>query len=473
MPPLEGPIMGHRVVRRGGVVAVAAILTSVLVLGLAYELDGPGVTIAYAAAALFVFTGLYMWHTSQIHFLLILPFYFDHFTAIISNVYIEQGTYITEQYRFSLATGSTLRLTIYAGLFLGAMFITIRRLAPTAKLRALVATAQTHGHVRLLSNTIIAVALLWLLLLLVSGVMFGFPVFLGQDRFSYWSSHPVPYVWRVLIQGIQLSFLLGIAYGMSDKGPLRRTILLVFALMLCTNVLFGDKFSSSAFALMNFGAAAAVMRQLVSGVPLRLSRLVPRLIIACAFFFYLVSWSYREISSIASQDVVDYIVSRALGLQGHTWWGIDFLARQGETNGVQIGHLFQRHSPETPGGIYLLMYALAPPQAVASYMTKGISFTMGGTAIAVYTLGYLLAIPYLLLAGAVTGAALSYLASKAASVQLWRAWIALKVTWIALLAFDAGDVYLILSLSMGLYLLIVVADLLRQSFGSRLLHSTS
>ncbi len=401
-----------------------------------------------------------MWVASQVHFLLLLPFYFGYFTAVLSNAYLEQGTYISEQHRYSLATGSTLRLTVFAGLFLCSIFLTARRMAPLNTLRSQAYAAQARPTTKLLAVSILLVVALWLVLLLASGVAFGFPLILRQDRFSYWSAHPFPYLWRILIQGLQLSFLLGVTYGMSAPGRLRRAALLAFCLMLFTNVLFGDKFSSSALALMNFAAAGAIMRHLVFGVRVSLSRWAPRILVAAIAFFVLVSWSYREISNIASQDVVDYIVSRAFGLQGHTWWGIDLLAQQGIR--ASPAELFQEHSILTPGGLYLLMYAIAPPDAVAFYMSRGMTFTMGGTAIAVHTLGYAVSVPFLILAGILTGAALSYLASKAASVQLWRAWIALKVTWIALLAFNMGNPYLLVGVSMAVYLLIILADLARQ-----------
>lgn len=441
----------------GGAAIGAALLATTLV----YEVGGPSRGLAIAAGALFVIIGLYMWHLSQVHFLLLLPFYFGYLTAVVSNVYLEHGAYITEEQRYSFATGSTLRLTLYSGLYLLAMFFTLYRFASRESLRALAVAAMQRPGVRLLTSSIMAMVVAWLALLLASGLVFNFPIFLRIDRYTYWTSHPFPYLWRILIQGTQLAFLLGITYGAMEDGPRRRLALSLFVLMLLTNVLFGDKFSSSALSLMNFGAGASVMRQLVHGEAIRLGKWIPRALVAIGVFFFLVSWSYREISNIASQEVVDYIVSRVFGLQGHTWWGIDLLA-QGNADGPGAQALLRRHSPLAPGGLYLLMYAVAPADAVAFYMSKGMTFTMGGTAIAVYTLGYPLGFLYMIAAGGSAGLILSYVARKAASVHLWRTWIALKVAWIALLAFNMGNVYLLLSASMVIYLAIIAADLLRQ-----------
>jgi hypothetical protein len=438
------------------------LLFATLALWLAALGLGSQSALAFPAAALYVGLGLALWRISQVHFLLILPYYYGYFTAVVSNVYIEQGAYISEQYRFSFPTGSTFRLTLFAGLFLASAFWTSSVVAPLSRLKAMASATKRSGTFHLVSCTILLVVALWLCALLTSGLVFGFPLLQRIDRFTYWSAHPYPYFWRILIHGMQLSFLLGIVAALADRAVVRRSAAAAFALILMTNILFGDKFSSSAMALLNFGTAAAMTGIMVRGVRLRLMRYTPLLVIAAAGFFVLVSWSYRAVSNVAPQFVLDYIVSRALGLQGHTWWGIDLLVREGNTNGVGPEHLLRDHSPGAPGGLYLLMFALAPAHSVAAYMEKGISFTMGGAAIAIYALGYALAVPFMIAAGMLTGLALGYLARKTASGHLWRAWIALKLTWIALLAFNMGNVYLLLSTSVVLYLAIVLADLLRQ-----------
>ena len=142
--------------RRAALIATA-VVASFLALGLAYVFAGPGVTLAYGAAVLYLGIGMWMWKTSQLHFLLLLPFYFEWLTAIVSNVYLEHGTLVTEQYRYSFPTGSTLRLTSYVSVFLGALFLTMRQLAPSATLRAAALREVESGRARVFCLLILAI----------------------------------------------------------------------------------------------------------------------------------------------------------------------------------------------------------------------------------------------------------------------------------------------------------------------------
>lgn len=423
-----------------------------------YVQFGPAVWTADLAVVLYIAVGLLFFWFFTLHFMLLAPYYIAQLTAVISNAYLERGVYISEQYRHSYTTGSTLGLVTYTLIFMAVAIAVFSALAPGWKLRAyLVRWKPTF-------NKYIMAGLFGLILLVVvvSGVslaLFGSPLTTEVTRFEYWKSHPFPYLWRLFMQFAQVAFLLGVIHAFSQKKSYRAASILALLVFLLINILHGDKFSSNFWCLVSYAVGYFTVRALLDAKRPPVLKLMPYAMSAVVVFYALISWSYQNIDKVGSDAVAQYMFDRAFALQGHTWWGIDELMKSGQ-KAVGLESLFHVHSAVDPGGLYLLMFAIAPPRSVEFYLEQGITFTMGGPAIAVYTLGYFLAGVYQIVAGIMVGACLAYLLTKIARKQLFLALVALKINWVMNLSFNMGNPYLFFSATFALYLAIVGIDVL-------------
>jgi hypothetical protein len=424
---------------------------------LAYVIVGANGTVAVASGLAYLALGWLLWHTSRLHFLFVLPFYFGYVGAVASNVYLEQGSYISEQEAYSYATGSTLRLTCYAAALIIPMFCACRALTNNESLVAHYRRGWVTQGLGSAAVFVFFILVLWLAVLWTGLLVFGTPVFEGITRFEYWKQHPYPFLWNFLIQLSQIAFLAGALFGVTNSRRLRVACLIALLLIEVTNVFYGDKFSSTFLALLNFAIPAYGFRRLFHETKMRTARLVFVGTVLAVGFYCLIYWSYAYVHAIASDEIADYILARAFALQGHTWWGIDELSLRGLQR-LRLSELLRGPSIQDPGGLYLLMYAIAPAERVSNYLESGITFSMGGTAMAIYTLGYAGGFVFEVAAGVFAGLALAYLIRKTSKLQLVRAWIALKIVWIALLAFNMGNVYLLWGASVALYVVLVMLD---------------
>lgn len=110
-------------------------------------------------------------------------------------------------------------------------------------------------------------------------------------------------------------------------------------------------------------------------------------------FVYQISNKYQKEFSLNPIDALKYIEYRALGLQGHLWWGTDNLSPQLSTTErerslkLEIRNIFNFNAEDEIYGIRQLMLFVSPVLG-AQAIEKGINFTMGYPAIIVYFFGY-------------------------------------------------------------------------------------
>lgn len=415
---------------------------------------GPNKFIGFASVLLFAWFGYYLWKKDNISFLLIFSIYFSFFGAIVSSGYLETGAYISEQYRYSYATGATLKLVGYVILMLSVAYLVIMN----NKISSHFLYKTKQNRYVLSEYLIFGIAIVIVGVLIVSLFKFGSPLTQGVQRFDYWVSHPYPVIKTILTQLTQLSFILGAMHAHAKKIRKRRIILFSFLFFILLNVLYGDKFSSNFLCIINYAIPYFVLNIFINGKKVNVSRIMLLGSGTVIIFYFMIFWSYTNLHHIEESQVNKYIFDRALSLQGHTWWGVDDLVLA-DKNDVPGSELIRKHETENPGGLYLLMYAISPEESVDVYLDKGITYTMGGIAIAVYTLGYYGAIGYVIIAGIMMGLVLLYIYKKIILQQYIRAWFGIKLSWLMTLAFAMGNVYLLLGVSAFIYLISILFDI--------------
>ncbi|MEI2428558.1 DUF6418 domain-containing protein, partial [Priestia megaterium] len=118
-----------------------------------------------------------------------------------------------------------------------------------------------------------------------------------------------------------------------------------------------------------------------------IKRLTGVIIIFVLFISLIINFSVKEYSkTLDEKEAVDFVLYRTLGLQGHVWWGTDYLAQylnpqdkevnlHSELNAILLKDLNQYST-----GLNSLMLFVSP-KIGAQYIKNGISFTMGFPAI--------------------------------------------------------------------------------------------
>lgn len=396
---------------------------------------------------------IFMFYFRDINFFwYIFYFSFSHFFVVVSNVYIETGIYISEQFTVSYATGSTLRAVTYTMLFLLSAFFAF------GCFRRDSVNPSDYMNYRAFRKSVFLVYFFLFSILILFGFLGGVPILDGITRFDYWRDHPFPWLRTVHILFNQTAFFLGILY-FSENFKNRKHVGGLLALMFLVNFFYGDKFSLSFNSLIAFFVGYFTFR----GSDFRGFRkyLLPFLygVLVIFFFYFLIRWVYINIDLVSESAVGGYILDRAFGLQGHTWWGVDKIVSSNGFN-PNLGNLFKSHDASDPGGLYLLMYAISPAFAVDFYLENGISFTMGGWAMPIYSLGYFYAVFYVMFAGVFVGLTLVYIYKKSRQYQFFRLFVALRLLWLQVLSFNMGNAYLLFEFTSFLYISLILVDVI-------------
>jgi hypothetical protein len=418
-----------------------------------YELNGPSQIIAIISATLYVGFGIILWFYQRPAFTIALPIYIGQLAAIISNAYLEGGTFISEQMDYSYATGSTLRLSILAIIFMLAAVIVFSKFSFKSLISAPVSQLFTSKYF-----AIFAIATLVFFLNVTNILIFGSPIFMGIQRFDYWAMHPLPQLHKFTGYLSLLCFYLGSLYGSLKSKNKRKLSIFFLVSYIFINILVGEKFTGIYLALLNFFIGFILSRSLLKEAIPNILKIV--LISGMLFLsiLCLVIWSYTHIHGIDSAFVFNFLISRIFALQGHVWWGIDRYVLDGH-HICSFSELINSLKASDEGSFYMLMNQISPSNLVNSYMNRGVTFTMGSPAIAIYVFGYFGAIIYQLLGGIFYGLIGAYLFSKLKRGQIILSFIALKLLLIMTHIFNMGIIGLFLSPSFLLYSMIMFGDI--------------
>ncbi|MCK4371831.1 MAG: hypothetical protein KAW61_01735 [candidate division Zixibacteria bacterium] len=415
----------------------------------------PAAWIAWASMVLYLGFFVLSLKKTPVFFWLFFLFYFGQAAAIISCAYLESGHYITEQAVFASATGATSRLVIYNLVFFLASLVII-----TPFIRNPAHSVDLSKTISDRSVWTICLVISVLLATLYAGLyVYGVPLFEGIDRFEYWLNHPNPIFRTLGGQIFLLMFLLGILFSCSKR---RIYLFLLFGVCIYL-ILQGGKFSGMFLVGYFFLLPVFITKAVTGEMQFSLKKIGMYTAIIATVILSLLYYHYSEIYNAPESTVVDAIFNRALGLQGHVWWGTDVevMNRSGLVDVDQLGREFSSFisfsSAEEDVGIKYLMSLIAPPHIANAFLDKGVVFTMGYPAIGLYIFGYVgLVIFQVMVAGIVVPAAV-YVYRKLARRQLIRAAVAIKIFIDVYGAFTVGAFYLLFSPKVLMYILVAFA----------------
>ena len=392
-------------------------------------------------------------------FMLLLLLMFGQLSAIVSNAYIESGGFILEQIRYGYTTGSTVRLVAYNIVFIVASVSVYNALS---NIKAF--------NYRYICNKVpmaylyfIYIIITIMFMLLLGGlIVYGSPLIMKIDRFEYWNNHPMPILESIRYKMNIVALLLGMIHANNTIGITnKRCNITMLILIFFINILYGDKFSGAILTLCLFITPLA-FNAIVKYGKLHISyRMVAYGVAFVVIIVTLISYHYRDIAR--SSQVKELIIARALGLQGHVWWGIDEIYfRKGSAEypnpcpkdrwrvllGEKLG--------ESETGMNALMYEVSPAKLVNDYIERKVRFTMGNPAIALYTLGYGWLIIYQILTSILYTLFMMYFRKQIMSFNIFRASICTLIFLGMVEAVVMGNIYFIYSTYIIKYVVLII-----------------
>lgn len=381
-----------------------------------------------------------------------MPFIFPHFTAIVSNISLETGAFIEELQVTSYATGGVTRLVFYLlSFFVIGMFsfgiinkYRINRFSFTLKGDYFLLEKQL---ILLFSMSIFAV-------LTVSALLWGSPLLKGVQRFDYWALHPYPGIRNFLYQGYLLSFILGVyitRLKLNGRNNYKSYILVV-ALFCVFNVIYGEKFTGVFLTLMYFFVGLFGALVIYKKVKIINTKTVLFLLLLMLILYGLIYYQYKYIHQLPG-SIFSFIESRVLNLQGEVWWAIDELNPSG--NGIAYLYTYNQNCKLT-GGLYSLMYQIAPVSLVDSYCERGITFTMGYPAILISSVGYISGYFLNLMFAVLIGVTLFLIKKSIEYPNIISLFLSAKVLLIETHAFNMGNIYNVVDIKFFIYFLLLL-----------------
>jgi len=408
--------------------------------------------IAWFSAIIYLFFVILTYKKTPIFFWLFFLFYFGQGTAIISCAYLESGHYITEQATYAYATGATLRLVIYDMIFFlsGLAIFTFIKVNLSVNKKSIQTVLVKH------KRYIFLIISLLLITLYLGLYIYGAPLFMGLDRFDYWSDHPMPILKTLGGQVYFMVFLLGIVF--SGKKDMK---IIVLFLGVCIYLIFNSEKFTGLYSVLYYFLLPIIINGLVQRKrQFSLKRIGIYTAVISSLFIMIIYYHYSNINISASDSASDMLVNRALGLQGHVWWGTDVEVMQRDEI-IDFNQLskefssFMSYSSDNEDvGMKYLISLVAPPNIAKSYLERGVSFTMGYPAIGLYIFNYIGLIFLQILVAGVVVLAVVYLFNKLTRFQLIRAALAVKIFIEIYASFTIGNFYQLFSLKVLMYIII-------------------
>jgi len=436
MPPLKSSLNSY-----------IPILILITLLPITALFDQPTIGLIIHGAAIYLLSRKSLRLTLCIAF----PIYSLWF-ASLSNLMIEKGGYILEQFRYGELNGATSFISFYSLIFITTAHLI---LSTTLKSRGHSETniKSSYGTLKI---TILCLITVYILIMLTYGTALSN----GQDRFSYWSKLPDTLAQIVKNMRALHGPLTGIAgyifTYLSRKEKKHLSILLI----LLHSILFllGDKltpfFNASFFFITGYAIAAIHNKE---NIKINIS-LILKIIFASLSLIGILAAGFILQQNIRPSILLIAFEQRMI-LQGHVWYGIfDIVREKGSI--LATSKLLNPNSLDNPSGLDALSYMVSEENFVYDRIKRGITFTMGGPAAAlaiggVYvgsTIYAILAIPYAL--------AIYYTSLKLKNGQFFRSLTALTFLISLNSIVLMGNWYSIYNSASLIFFAILLADML-------------
>ncbi|OAO78695.1 hypothetical protein TGS27_2334 [Geobacillus stearothermophilus] len=433
------------------------------------------ILLAYISLIIYILLGIYMFKVNTKHYIYIFLLYFYQFTAIVSSLYIEHGVFITEQARYSYPTGATARLVLYnLAFFLPLSFFLRKIFDKELRTNKLIKRDKINNIIGVVMISAISVSVI---LLFYNLLKTGIPLFSdGQiTRYIFWEKFS-KYEWaqKIHYQVSLMGFILGLIHATSKGKRVRLASVFLLILIISYLILFGEKFSSIFRTLYMYLIPFYTIKFINKkkyfekrDVLLILTIFV--MLIGLTVFHY----SQKEGSAL------ELMIYRALGLQGHTWWGADEYLLTNKTFDYA-----QHLSDEWKGiidptqnrfntGMRFLMILIGEPRLVDIYISNNVNFTMAYPAITIFTFGYVGAVIFQILFALVFSFIISLFYNSIAKKQYFISILATKLYISGFTLFYQGDYFEFFNLQVLFIFYLVGLSWLLMNFNRRRSNSIS
>jgi Family of unknown function (DUF6418) len=384
----------------------------------------------------------------QLLFFIFLPLAFPHLTAIVSNFYIDTGTYISELSIYSQSTGAVNRLVF----LVLTMFIVAVTFSNFFIEKFKFSQYYLNFSIKGFEKNFIKVFAFIIISILILGLLkWGTPLSLSEQRFEFWANHPFPMLRGILYQTYLIGFLAGCSYIHSNN---KKTVIFIMLMVIVTNLLYGEKFTGIYLPLMYYVIGYMISYYIINNNGRRVITIgvVFFSLILLIIVFSIVYYQYKYIHNVGN-DVVGYIIARIFSLQGEVWWGVDHYYFD-ESLSPKLKYLFQEGSScDNYGGLYYLMREIAPWSLVSSYCDRGVTFTMGFPAIGLATLGFFNTIIFCFVAGLLLALTAVLVTDSIRNKNYIAMFVSFKVILIETHALAMGNVFNIIDFKFAVYLI--------------------
>lgn len=407
---------------------------------------------------------LYNKFGNSIPFLILFLIY--AFWAIFSIVYIDNGTYITEQARESYYTGASFRLIFVILPFLicaPIFFCKLMRkdnVAPKINLKI----EKRKLYKVLQVSSVILIGYLY-----VNLIVSGIPIFTkGSTNFNFYKQYSkLPFASALQSTFLQF-FILVNGIILSDKEASKKNKIFAIGFYIGAmlyRILFGEKFYP--FLVYSVWFFMPILVQYFSKQ--KNEGFISKKVIGIGIgaFIILLTASYTKYAIKPSKDFdspLEHIVARVFSLQSHMFWGYDKYLVENNLNGFNFENIKKellagikntsKFSPDI--GLTKIMYIVSPQKIVNRYINNMTRFYGGYWTLSIGMFGYILSAAYSILVAFV----FAYYASKFAQAIKNNDFIMLLLTstcyYIFFTYFNEANFSYIFSKKMILYTIIIL-----------------
>ena len=288
--------------------------------------------------------------------------------SLFSVALIENGAYVTEQFRYGTNLGATSWLGMYTLAFLTVAHVATTRLLTRRAAAGAAATAPPAFR-----KAVVAIAVAVGLFYALAFAKYGTGLSYADLRFG-WNRALSPAFQKG--HSISATYLIPASFGMTAYYATQARRLEAWYGVLVVPVvcvfLTGEKFGgfvlSATVAAAGVGIAAFARRERINANP--------RVVVLAGVAVALLAASLvRGFQRMGFTDVWT-AVERRMVLQGHVWFGI--YDRFGGSPGVSLSDLVRPNSLDQPAGLDRLSYLVSDPSFVHDRIEHGVTFTMGG-----------------------------------------------------------------------------------------------
>ncbi|MGE3747076.1 MAG: DUF6418 domain-containing protein [Sphingomonadaceae bacterium] len=267
----------------------------------------------------FLWLGLFLFRVAPIATILMLPFLVTRSSAVVALIFIEFGADMPEVAAVGTAGTHTASYVFYTAIMFGVcamLFDLVYRSTKLSQPGQL--TRLFDSWAPLIVSGIIAVVGLVMLVLIARGLISGFPLLAGIDRFAFRRFAADPITLNALNYKFVIAYMLGFAVFCAPVVRFLKTIAAVqAALLVVLYFLFADKFFTQLAAMSAFFAPYLIIHRE------RVSRNLLGFGVGSLIAFSVVSsvtwWIYSQGGTISNAATIDRLSGRIVG-QGQLWY---------------------------------------------------------------------------------------------------------------------------------------------------------